>query len=169
MGQSFVTVCKAICVVDLSWLYSVSAGLPMDRNGILRSLDVAVRDHPVDRPCLWFDMVRWMWYSLSASMWIVANHQCFHICAFVLVQVALPLPPSCIILGTTVVRRLSQFPLNTHHFRFSLRICENPKFACRYFALASLHFPCYLVYWLLVRAKSSCLNHMQDANRSWQL
>ncbi|WVZ71490.1 hypothetical protein U9M48_020075 [Paspalum notatum var. saurae] len=35
-----------------------------------------------------------------------------------------------------------------------------------YLAMALLHFPCYLVYWLIVRAKSCCLVHMQAANRS---
>ncbi|KAJ1283443.1 hypothetical protein BS78_03G129000 [Paspalum vaginatum] len=35
-----------------------------------------------------------------------------------------------------------------------------------YLAMAVLHFPCYLVYWLIVRAKSCCFIHMQAATRS---
>jgi hypothetical protein len=38
--------------------FSVSLGLPLVQNAILRSLDVLVRDHTVDRSCLWYDMVR---------------------------------------------------------------------------------------------------------------
>ncbi|XP_062200300.1 uncharacterized protein LOC133902982 [Phragmites australis] len=33
-----------------------------------------------------------------------------------------------------------------------------------YFAMALLHFPCYLVYWWIVREKSSCLHKLSDCN-----
>ena len=117
--------------VDLSWLYfSVSLALPLVQNRILLSLDVPVRDHPVDRPCLWYDMVRCdsqCFYWLFAIQ-IVANLQCFHptyLCAFV--QMALPFPPSYIILGTTVVRRqINQF--SWIHI-FDISVCCHCEFA----------------------------------------